>query len=123
METNHFMEKRFDSFQEDFKDFRKDVTTELKGMNRKFDDLKNVLVEFRLYTQKQRLECRNENDERYVKQDQFEPLFKKQMEAHLEAKTEKLHKGTQWLKNALYILLVLTPYILALGYFIINRGN
>ena len=117
MDATQLLQSSIESVKKDVKDFNKEVTSELKDMNRKFDDLKAVLVEFRLYTQKQRLECRNENDERYVKQDQFEPLFKKQMESYQETKTEKLYKVTQWFKNVLSILQVLCPFlILYLGY-------
>jgi len=117
MEAMQILQQSVESVKCDVKDLNKAVTTELKDINRKFDDFKALIYEFRLYTQKQRLECRNENDERYVKQDQFEPLFKKQMETHQETKTEKLFKVTQWFKNVLSILQILCPFlILYLGY-------
>jgi len=67
----------------------------------------------------QRYKCQADCDRRYLKLDDIEVIFKRELDKYYEQKDKSTHRKTEIVKNITQIIIALAPYIAILGTYLI----
>ena len=107
MEIIHILQKNIENIQ-----------NEVKDVNRKLDEVNKRLSD---YVNK-KYKCAIDFDIRYVKLHEFKNLFQKELDYCQQQKLNKLHKGTELIRNIILILHSISPFVISfIAYLILKK--